>query len=281
MSKDNFPVKLAKAFVETTSIETPLIGFLGGEYGNEINNSIKKDYKGFSVMQIADYDGGLIKGSNPFYAVAVQERLPSNMRVASQSDLEKALKWQSLDLNRIYADSALALRTGDNPNSYLAKNLINQIKKINSKTKMPIMIPLFGLELVKDSNSNYGLSFKLKENAEIIYDLILNKKDGNFSSDDINLETGLPRKLGQGNRDFWTRKSGLSRVFLNGDSNAYSNYGDLQISGPYGRVVVVDAAGVAPEILKEKVKELQKIKDLEIEKINKKYQEAEKILKSK
>ncbi|MFH1482508.1 MAG: hypothetical protein ABIE46_03240 [Patescibacteria group bacterium] len=279
MSKDNFPVNEAKAFVEV-SIETPLIGFLGGEQGKEINNSIKKDYKNFPALQIANYGDGLIKGSNPFFVVAVQERLPNNMRVASQSDLEKALKWKSLDLKGIYVDSSLALKTEENPNSYLAKNLIAQIKKRDSKSKMPVMIPLCELSLVEDSSSVYGLRFELKEDANILFAPILNKESGNFSLEDVNLKIGLPKKLGEGNRYFYTRKDGLSRVYLDGDSSVSSINDILQDSNSNGRVGVVNAVGVAPEILEQRVQELKNINNLEIKKINKRYQEAVKILKS-
>jgi len=278
MSKDNFPVNEAKPFVETP-IEIPLIGFLGGEYGKEINDSIKKDYESFPTLQIANYSGQLIRGSNPFYAVAVQERLPSGMKVASQSDLEKALKWQSLDLKGIYVDSSLVLRTEGNPNSYLAKNLINQIKKRNPKARMPVMIPLSGLELIQDSNSDYGLSFELKENAEIIYAPILNKESGNFSSEKVNLKTGLPTKLGQGNRSFYARKDGLSRVYLNEDSDVNSNDGSLQGSDSDGRVVVVNAEGVAPEILQAYYNRLNESKQQLENKIKTKISRLENIEK--
>ena len=281
MFKSKFPVKLANAFVEIP-VETPLIGFLGGEYGNEINNSIKKDYKNFPALQRADYKEDLIKGSNLFYVVAVQEKLPSNMRVASQGDVERALKWQSLDLKEIYVDSSLVLRTERDPNSYLAKDLINQIKKRDPKAKMPVMIPLFGLGLVEDSNSKYGLSFELKEDAKLIYAPILNKESGNFSLEDVNLKTGLPKKLGEGNRRLYTKKDGLSGVYLIGVSGVVSGGDNLQCSGSCGRVVVVDAVGVAPEILKSYYAKLEKNREQFENKIrNKKYQEAEKILKSK
>lgn len=234
-----------RALVESQG-NVPLIGYLGGGQGSEINEAIKTDYKGILALQVGNYSNGTVKGSNPFYAVAVQERLPKNVRVASQADLEKALKWGVLDLRGTYEDTGLVLRSDGEPNSYLARDLRQQIKALNPRKRLPVMIPLYGLTLEKDQNSPHGVRFKLSEGTDIIYSQMLKQADGNFSEADLKI--GFPKKLGQGSRRFWTRESGLSMLFLYRDLDLGSGYVDLASSDDDGRVVLVqDAGGVAPK----------------------------------
>lgn len=235
---NTFPVNQARPLIEIPK-DIPQIGYLGGEEGREINNSIRKDYKDFSVLQVGEYSDNLVKGSNSFYVVAVQSRLQNGIRVASQSDLERAIRMRALDLSRTYEDTSLVLRTEGNPNSYLAGNLMKQVKdRFGKKVKMPVMLPLYGFDIVKDQNSPYGLVFKLKENAEIHYAPILNKSN-NSNFKDIDSKTGLPTKVGEGNRTLWTRDSGLSGLYLSRGLDLYSSNDILAGSNDYGRVVLL------------------------------------------
>ena len=160
------------------------------------------------------------------------------LRVATPADLENILKTKALSLNVTYEDSALVLRNTDKPNSYLAKVLYDQVKQRQPKIKTPIMIPLAGLELQTDQASPHGLSFKLGENASLIYAPILDK-EGNFNSTDIDEQTGLPKNLGQGNRHHYKGNSDLNGVFLSGYLVLGSHRVDLDDSDGDGRVVVV------------------------------------------
>lgn len=242
MGKSNFPVNEAKPLVEIPR-DIPQIGFLGGEEGKEIDASIKGDYRDFKVLQVGNYSDHIVKGSNPFYVVAVQSRLSEGVGVATQADLENALRIGAMDLRGTYEDTGLVLRTEGEPNGYLARNLMEQVKARDLKAKMPVMIPLRGLKLEKDADSPQGLSFKLGENAELVYAQILNKGDGSFSSEDIDEKTGLPVKLGEGNRYFYTRKEGLSRLCLDGGLYVGSYFDDLAGSYCDGRVVLTSAEG--------------------------------------
>jgi hypothetical protein len=280
MVKNTFPVSESKPLIVIPT-DIPQIGFLGGDEGKEMNDSINRDYKGFPVLKVGNYSNGLIKGSNPFYAVAVQSKLPSGVRVASQSDLEKAMKLGALDLRGTYEDTGLVLRTEEDPNLYLAKNLIDQVnQRLGKKAKMPVMIPLYGLELKKDSSTSNGLSFKLKDDAEIIYAPILNKDGASFSSEDIDDKTGLPKKLGSGSRTLYTRNSGLSGLCLCGYLDLGSYGSDLAYSGDDGRVVLVSTAvGGSQTVFQDRLKDLQTQRDAEIEKINGRYNQAQKVLR--
>jgi hypothetical protein len=281
MVTNNFPVNEARPLIAIPE-DIPQIGFFGGEDGKEIDASIKKDYKDFSVMQVGNYSDGKMRGSNPFYAVGIQSKLPFGVRVSTQSDLENAMRIGALNLSGTYEDTSLVLRTDGNPNSYLAGNLMKQVKeRLGKKAKMPVMIPLYGMGLVKDQDSPHGLAFKLKDDAEINYAPILNKSNGsNFNSEDIDIKTGLPTKVGKGSRTIWTRDSGLSRLYLYGNSDLYSRNDNLADSDDDGRVVLVSTAeGGSQAFFNEKLTELQKIKDDKINKINEDYTKAEKILR--
>jgi hypothetical protein len=282
MVKSTFPVDEARPLIAIPK-DIPQIGFLGGEQGKEIETSIKKDYKDFSVMQVGNYSNNIIKGSNPFYAVGVQSKLPFGVRVSTQSDLENAMRIGALNFSGTYEDTGLVLRTNGDPNSYLAENLMKQVKdRLGKEAKMmPVMIPLYGMGLVKDQDSPHGLAFKLKEDAQIIYAPILKKSSGsNFNSEDIDAKTGLPTKVGKGNRTLWTRDSGLSRLCLGRNLYLSSCDDDLADSYDIGRVVLVSTAeGGSQAFFDEKLTELQKIKDEKIAKINEDYIKAEKILR--
>jgi len=238
--------------------EYPTIGFLEGDFGKEVLNEYKgraKDYN--KHLDILSYKYNIVQGSNPFAVVLMNKVLnEEGLKTASQSDLEKAIKLNALSLNGTYEDTALILRNENNPNSYLAKHLMKQVKERNKKAKTPIMITLNQLELVNDTASEYGLAFKLKEDAEIIYAPILNDEVGNFSSEDIDEKTGLPIKLGKGNRTLYTRDSGLSRLCLGRNLGLSARDDDLANSDSDGRVVVV--SGEATEKFSNEYKTAKK-----------------------
>jgi len=100
-----------------------------------------------------------------------------------------------------------------------------------------------------DKASPHGLSFNVREDAEIIHAPILDAETGKFSSGDVDNKTGLPMKLGDGDRTFYTRQNGLSRLDLGWYLDLGSVWGggdDLSDSYGDGRVVVVRAAEGGP-----------------------------------
>ena len=235
----------------------PTANFLQGEFGEAVNNAVVEKYGSFDpIKRISGFSDGVVKGSNPFYAVAVQEVIaPQGLRVATPVDLEKVLKIGALELRGQYEDSALVLRSEDSPNAYLAKDLAKQIRA-NQDLKFPIMIPLNGLALREDSKSDYGLAFDLKDGADVIYSKILNKNTNQFSSENIDEKTGLPTKLGGEDRTFYTRDSGLSRFYLYRGLDLDSYGSLLAYSDSCGRVVVVNS-GAAQDFLAEIEQEYQ------------------------
>ncbi|MEM5782064.1 MAG: hypothetical protein QXD43_02605 [Candidatus Aenigmatarchaeota archaeon] len=230
----------------------PSINFLGGDFGKAVLQEYKQiaetDYKGADALDVLSYHNDVIEGSNPFAVVLVNKIVEKEgLRTATPADLERAIRLNKvnqqlgLNLRGTYEDTALVLRSESEPNEYLAKNLAKQIKA-RQNIKFPVMVPLNGLDLVNDSNSEYDLSFKLKENTQVIHAPILNKS-GYFTSEMVDEQTGLPKQTCEnGDRYLYTRDSGLSGLYLYGDLYLDSCWGGLAYSDSGGRVVVVSDA---------------------------------------
>ena len=224
----------------------PMIGFLEGKFGREFlaeyYRRMSDKYENNENLRVLNIQDGLVAGSNPFAVVLANEVLAQeNLRTATQADLEKALKLRVLELRGTYEDTGLVLRSEGNPNSYLARDLTKQLRARNPEFQYPVLINLTDLELRVDSDSNYGLSFRLKEDARSIYAPVLNSpNDSRFNSSDVDESTGLPKiAVLKGNRTLYTRDSGLSRLYLCRSLNLGSASSLLADSGSDGRVVVV------------------------------------------
>ena len=235
-------------------VEVPKYLFLRGDFGKavleEYNGRVQSDYKNNYILRVLSYNdqSNIVEGSNPFAVVLVNQILSQEgLRTAPQADLERILKTQALNLSDHYEDSGIVLRSENDPeyaiNDHLARNLNKQIKSRDPKVQYPVMIPLNGLELQEDSNSEYGLSFILADETQIIYAPIL-KKDGRFSSKDIDENTGLPTRTrsDDGERYLCTKQDGLSGLCLNWGLYLNSHWNYLDDSNSDGRVVVVSDA---------------------------------------
>ena len=232
----------------------PSVGILRGKEGADIlaeyRTAVKRDYENNPNLLVFHQEGeGLVTGSSSLATVVLDDKVlrGRGLRVATLRDLELILKHrQDIELRGTYEDAGLALRSEAEPNEYLARNLTEQLRARDPRLQYPVLVNLTDCTLVKDPNarSSYGLVFKLREDARLIYAPILNNPTGfSFSSADIDETTGLPRKLStEGNRSLWTIDSGLSRLCLDGDLDLNSYDGDLTYSCSDGRVVVVKVA---------------------------------------
>ena len=274
MEKTRLPAFKGKPLIEIPSF-IPQIGFIEGDFGKafleEYAGRAKTDYGNVTALNVLNCRDSVVKGSNPFAIVLANQILrQEGLRTATQADLEEALRLGIMPLTGTYEDTALVLRTEDDrdysKNTPLARDLAKKLKarKIKFNNKTPLVIPLTGLELQTTQDNSYGLTFNLREEAEVYQAPIL-REGGQFKSEDINIKTGLPKKLGDGNRTLYTRDSGLSRLGLNVVLNVYSSYRDLDGSSDNGRVVVVSAEGTSPQIkrnLEEKIRERYLLQDI-------------------
>src|SRR3989344_9241303 len=238
--------------VITISLEEHSKGLVAGFLNDkgvfkEIKDLAVAKYKSAKPLMVAAYNDKVVQGSNPFYAVLVNEVLRSErLWTASQADIERTLR--AGDILKIednyYVDTALVLRSPEDsyrPNNPLAKDLSKQVKKrLGRDMKLPVMMPLHSLDLKLDPNNEYGLGFNLREDAQLVYAPVLNKK-GNFSS--VNPETGLPVELDdKGTRFSHTRQEGLAGLLLDRDLLLNSAWNNLGYSNEAGRVVVCGEA---------------------------------------
>lgn len=257
----------------------PVLTFLNDEkiveqYKESIQNYGKKARK---VLDIFTVNG---KGSNPF-AVAQMGKFTT---LALPSELEVAVEENPDYFRNTYQEPALVLRTnGDSyePNNYIAKDLFKKVKKRTGKTptpENPARISLKGLKPTEHKKSDYGLSFLLTDETEIIYAPEFSHKNNQrrFSRTD---ERGVPIFDENGNRTFYTRDNGLSSLFLDGCLGLDSDW-DYILAGSVdgGRVAIVSDA-VGAKNLDTYVKKLEQEKQKQIEKLEKQFQKALKILK--
>ena len=242
-----------KPLIEVPEV-VPSLSFLEGDGADEFlthyNKGADTQYGDAARnVKVLQNENGMIVGSNPLAAIYARNTArifgwSPDIRLATQADLERALK-AGVSLNGTYEDTGLVLRTaGDThePNDYVAKNLAEQVRARDpklGKLKVPVVISLNGLDLKRDSNSHYGLAFVLHDDAQLIDGEIL-RKGGQFKSQDIDAQTGLPTKLdAKGNRASYVTEQGLSWLCLGRVLDLYSGNWYLANSSSYGRVALV------------------------------------------
>jgi len=216
-------------------------GILCGEFGEDVLKEVRSEYRGYDFMQDAIYN------SHPYFIVAVNKVIrPLGLRTVTPSDIEKIRADGTLPLSKHDFDTALVLRTDGNPNEYLAKDLMKQVKhRKGRRARMPVMIPFAGLELKRDSNAPNGLRFKLSEDSEIIYAPILNSVSGRLFSK-IDGKKGIPSKLSKyGDKYLWTINSGLSRLCLQWGGHINSKKQALDDGNISGQIVIVSTSARA------------------------------------
>lgn len=271
------PKELKEAF--------PQADILGGDFGKavleEANARIKEEYNDNSNLYVFSYDkkDNIVRGSSTSGNILLNQIISNQypkLHIATQADLEAVLRVNALNLSETYEDTGLVLLSEASPNQYLAKDLSKQLKD-RKELQYPVLIHLKDLVLRNDDNSPLGLAFNIKENAEFVYDSILNSS-GNFSTEDVNEKTGLPTKVGKGDKYFYTRNNGLSRLYLNSDLTAYAINDGLANSYGYGRVVVVSAEG-AKKISKDYMLGLEQERERQIKEVESRYNKAMNILK--
>ena len=230
------------------SQSSPLINnasysFLEGDFGRQVleeyNQIASKDYQGASALNVLSFDDNVVKGSNPFAFVLLNKILTQQkMRIVTPADLERCLEKGELDLKGTYGDSGLVLRSENNPNEYLAKNLALQLSgRGYGVGDNPVMIQLAGLDLRYDSSSPHDLSFQLTGSSQFIYAPQLEHKNNQKKFNNAD-ENGLPVFDSGGNRTLYTRDGGLRRLYRSRDLDLDAWDDDLADSDSYGRVVV-------------------------------------------
>ena len=235
-------------------VPTVVPSFIEGEdaesFLEEFNGRADKDYTGNRNVKVLAYNGQVVTGSNPFAVVLANQILrPMGIRTATPADLGRILESGGLPLIGQYEDAALVVRTDNDlydSDTRLAQDMVAQVRArgLKPSSKNPTMIPLIGFDLVNADNQ-YGLAFKLRDDAELIEAPALNGEIGNrfYKTDD----RGLPIFDSKGRKTLYTQDEGLSRLLLDGDLGLISDWGRLEYSYSDGRVVLVSGLAGAPD----------------------------------
>jgi hypothetical protein len=184
-------------------------------------------------------------GTTPPAVVRSNEILmEEGLRATTHKDIEDLISSNLLNLKRVIVDTALILRAegdGSQGNSYIARKLSEQLKQRKDELTFPVVIPYTNLTLTPDLDSLLGFSFSLRDDSKVFYDVsILNGESGNFSSSEIDEESGIPEKLNKrGDRYLFTGKKGLSRLAFDEGNIVYSSWADIITPRNNGRLVVV------------------------------------------
>jgi hypothetical protein len=195
-----------------------------------------RKYHGIGLKAF-DYSGG----SNPFLITAVNRTLLDHgYRIARLNEAGGFISNFSFDLG-------LVLRNGNAEETFLGKNLLSQIKQIAPDVYLPIKIDLADLVLEENpENTLLGCSFKLMDNPIIASSLsILEHRNGNFLDNDVNPETGLPKRYTvHGKRRMFTTSNSqsqpdITRFILTQDRSINANYPDLTRMLHSGGILVI------------------------------------------
>ena len=191
-----------------------------------------------------DNDSKTMRGSNTFLAARADSIIrPLGIRAATLADLSRP---EIIEMIRgeHYSDiPAIVFRTMKDryePNNLLIKKLAPQIEEKIGRLELPVLVTGFDVALSEDKEG-HGLNIIPREDFAVLHDERLAGKynEKTFSETD---ELGLP-KFGKGNRTWYARKEGLSRLYLIRDLNLYSDYEALAYSNELGRVVLVAREG--------------------------------------
>ena len=227
---------------------------LNSDFLKEFKGRARADYLNHPALNILSYDFSTVVGSNVPSGVLANEILREvGYRTVKLSDVERAIKENRFDIPSSIINTGVVLTDENGPRYYLADNLMRQLPKQD----FPVMMPISSLKLRLNPESRYGLAFDLNEDPEFFYAPIL--KDwghddvseyatvpreitgiGNFSSRDVDLESGLPTKLTQstGERLLVSCGTGLLGVSLMSDLSLHIGP-DLDHSRPKSRIIVI------------------------------------------
>ncbi|MBS3065438.1 hypothetical protein J4229_00095 [Candidatus Pacearchaeota archaeon] len=226
-------------------VQSIVPSLIQGEDAKALYNKVSKTIKS-GVWY--DKKSKTIKGSSTFLAARVDSivrDLNKGIRVATLADLNKP-EIMSMIKDNHYSDTpAIVFRSTEdsfNPNKALIADLIPQVEQKMGKLQLPVLITGFDV-VPSEDKTGYRLDIIPRKDFAVLQDNRLSGKyDGKrFSTVD---KDGLPNFDIKGNRTWYARNEGLSRLYWGGDLGLDSGFGggSLADSSEDGRVVVVREA---------------------------------------
>ncbi|MFH1376812.1 MAG: hypothetical protein ABIH25_04200 [Candidatus Woesearchaeota archaeon] len=250
-------------YVVTGNVPDNLVkspAFLEGRFGADVYEAYQREkavtYQGNPNLKLSQ-EKGVIVGSNFFDSVLVNQllkngRVQGNPRTALPADLINPEVLVMIK-GSYYVDSqALVLRgTADSvypKNEPLVRFLAEQKGvDLSRLEREPALMYGFDLKL-DESGEGYGLLAVPNKDFTILHDDRLAGKWNEYKFDTVD-EKGLPVDLDErnGSRVWYTRKDGLSGLYLDGGLDLSSGWNDLDDSGLIGRVVILSGEATVPE----------------------------------
>ena len=243
--------------VPTNVVQTP--AFLTGDFGQAVYRAYEEErasrFENNPNLRLQAQEGVII-GSTPFDVILVNQiirRLRGTPRTALPSDLSNPRVLEMIK-GKHYVDSqGLVLRgTIDSrypKNNPLARHLAEQEGVDLAKLERePALITGLDLEPWNEGTEGYRLKLVTSEDESFAVhhdDRFLEKYDSyRFDTvDALGLPVGLSRD--SGSRTWYTRKDGLSRLYVSRGSNLYSYWYYLDDSNSNGRVVIIGGEATA------------------------------------
>lgn len=232
--------------------EARILGKEQRELYNEVDRKTAENFGKDSLAYKTILNGINTKdvtGSQFFWNTNLGIYLPAKQKVVSLEDMEEINDLDESFFKVFYSDAPEIILRTETPswknNEHILKNLVKQVKKEKYEFSSENPLRISGLNLVKDKNSKnfYGLFLKIGNDTKIT-------NDERFAYSNNGKEIPFGKKT----KGFYTKENGLSRCGLDRDWDLDLYYGDLADSSSDGRVVLVDAEGVA-------------LKNLEVEKV--------------
>ncbi|MEK6915607.1 MAG: hypothetical protein AABW89_03650 [Nanoarchaeota archaeon] len=219
--------------------------FLEGDFGGEVlakyNELVQQKYGDNPMLKKFTRHDGIVKGSNPYSFVAMNEVLSKyGGRLAHPAEIDFIIQEGMLPLRGQYEDMALVLRSVAEPNLYLAQRLSQQLGEngITFSNENPTMIPLRSLDLVVDTRAPQKLAFTIKDpSAVVAAPKLAHSNNGRkfFYSDN----NGLPIFDENGDKTLYTENDGLRVLFRYWGLYLVARYADLTDDVADGRVVYI------------------------------------------
>jgi hypothetical protein len=181
-----------------------------------------------------------IEGSNLWKILLLNQ---IGIRTATIPELECAFE-NDMNLKGTYEDGReVILRSvGDSyqPNDFIARDLAEKLK-IKRLSGNPLIVT--GLNPIENTSSEYGLVLDSTTATQVIEAPDFSHKNNQRKFLRINPDYTI--EWSDKGRTFYSRGNGLSRLGLGRDLGLDSDWDSLSGSGSDGRVVVIDAEGVA------------------------------------
>ncbi|MEM4259293.1 MAG: hypothetical protein QXS38_00835 [Candidatus Pacearchaeota archaeon] len=236
---------------QPTAIPYLIAGKDAGKFVADFERLVDKDYNGnrnLKVLRVADVrETPTVVGSNTLILPLVQ-KLVYPKRVGRPEDLQMTLNdGDTIGIRGNHYVDLGAVLDFSGYNHDLAVDLFEQLpKNLRNLDKMPSVV--LGYDLKNSDKGRFGVGLTYTDGTEVRHSPILAKDSGNFSNEDVSLETGLPLKLEGGKRTLLTVSQkapskdnlGLSWLYLNRYLSLVSRYIDDDLADSYedGRVVL-------------------------------------------